>query len=112
MALDKILPKVFAEIDEDKFVTFSNDRRFRVYVSPTAGLVELEQMDEDGLREDMVASCAFCVFGFDEGRNKQAALRFNGFLEQWCDHFDGDLDREHALQVFDHLVGLAKLSID
>ena len=99
-----------AEIRNESFVTISCDERFRIYANPSKGLVELEEMYPDGDVFDCVASSCLFVTGTDTER-LQAVLRFLGFVERWDEQFEGNLSREEALQVFDSMVTLSRISV-
>lgn len=108
--LRQAIDKLINEVMDEQFITISNDNMFRVYLNPRRGLIELEQMDRDGSVSEMVLSLTMCAFGFTTSEASQRVLRFAGFLDRWNEQFEYRLNRQQAIELFDHIAAIVKLS--
>jgi hypothetical protein len=108
----KAFNDIFGEMMEDsrreEFFTLTN--RFRVYTNPEKGLVELEELDDNGQMIDCTISHTFAVFGYSRRRKLASVWRFQGLLERWLENFEGDLTLEDAARVFNSICELVNLS--
>jgi hypothetical protein len=96
-------------LEGEQFATFSPDRKFRVYTLPSAGLMELEQMDEDGEMVECITSVTVGVFGYSQAYKELVVNNFRRLLNVWVCQLKHNVDRGTAYRAFDHMKDLAMM---